>query len=92
MTGKKKPAAKKKATKKSPEPEVQVDQSEERVSDYEPRRQKLEHEGFDQHAAEERRQDELQEERDVHNARTAGVTLEEIEDQGVERASRGFKF
>lgn len=38
------------------------------------------------------REGELEEQRVVHTLRTGGVTLEEIEDQGVERASRGFKF
>lgn len=42
--------------------------------DHEPRRQALEHAGFDHHSAEEKRQAELAEERDKHNARTGDAS------------------
>ena len=42
------------------------------VEEYKPTRLELEHEGFDQVAAEAKRQAELTAQRDEHNARTAG--------------------
>lgn len=47
----------------------------EEVPEYEPERPELEHAGFDHHAAEEKRQAELDAEREVHNARTGDASL-----------------
>jgi DNA primase len=43
--------------------------------EYEPDRPELENAGFDHHSAEERRQAELQAERDLHNERTGDASL-----------------
>lgn len=91
MTSKKKAATKKPAAVKSQvEKSSTTDQGESKqdkgqsrkqedetqtVPEYTPMRQTLEHEDFDHHADEEKRQAELAAERDEHNRRTGDASL-----------------
>jgi hypothetical protein len=53
----------------------QIKTTSEATLEYQPKHPTLDHAGFDHHVAEEKRQAELQRERDAHNARTGNASL-----------------
>lgn len=72
----KKPAAKKQDAKKqdAKKTDSEAEEQSEELTPYQPRHSPLQSVGFDQHAAEEARQADLQDERDEHNRRTGDVS------------------